>query len=117
MIKIISSMATRQVLAELAAQWQSASGVKVNIESVAGVDATKRVQAGEAFAGVVLASDAIDKLVAGGLAGAGSRVDMVRSSVAVAVMAGPPLPCILNPGERKRVRLGESGDIRGGARA
>lgn len=94
MLKIISSMATRQVLAELAAQWQSASGIQVNIESVGGVDAAKRVQAGEAFDGVVLASDAIDKLAASGYVVAGSRVDLVRSSVAVAVQAGRPLPDI-----------------------
>ncbi len=94
MIKLISSMATRQVLAELAAQWQSASGIEVNIESVGGVDAAKRVQAGEAFDGVVLASDAIEKLTASGFVAAGSRVDLVRSSVAVAVKAGTPAPDI-----------------------
>jgi molybdate transport system substrate-binding protein len=94
MLKIISSMATRQVLAELAGQWQSASGVEVNIESVGGVDAAKRVQAGEVFDAVVLASDAIEKLSAGGHVVAGSRVDLVRSSVAVAVKAGTPLPDI-----------------------
>lgn len=94
MINIISSMATRQVLAELAAQWQSASGTQVCIESVGGVDAAKRVQAGEAFDGVVLASDAIEKLAASACVLAGSRVDLVRSSVAVAVRAGATLPDI-----------------------
>jgi molybdate transport system substrate-binding protein len=42
----------------------------------------------------VLASDGIDKLIAGGHVVAGSRVDLVRSSVAVAVKAGAPLPDI-----------------------
>jgi molybdate transport system substrate-binding protein len=90
MLKLISSMATRQVLAELAAIWQQRSGVQVLIESVGGVDAAKRVQAGEAFDSVVLASDAIDKLVSCGQVIAGSRVDLVRSSVAVAVKADAP---------------------------
>lgn len=94
MLKLISSMATRQLLAELAAAWQQASGVEVRIESVGGVDAAKRVQAGEAFDGVVLASDAIDKLVAGGQVLADSRVDLVRSSVAIAVKAGAARPDI-----------------------
>ncbi|MDB5930528.1 MAG: periplasmic component of an type molybdate transport system-like protein [Polaromonas sp.] len=94
MLTLISSMATRQVLVELADAWQRSSGVEVRIESVGGVDAAKRVQAGESFDGVVLASDAIDKLVAGGQVLAGSRVDLVRSSVAVAVQAGAPLPDI-----------------------
>ena len=94
MLKLISSMATRQVLAELAAAWQKTSGVDVAIESVGGIDAAKRVQAGEAFDGVVLASEAIDKLAAGGQVVAGSRVDLVISSVAIAVKAGAPLPDI-----------------------
>lgn len=94
MLKLISSMATREVLAELAALWRQGSGTEVGIESVGGVDAAKRVQAGEAFDGVVLASDAIDKLVAGRQVLAGSRCDLVRSSVAVAVKAGAPVPDI-----------------------
>ena len=89
-IKGISSMATRQVLAELAAAFEQQSGQSVEIESVGGVDAAKRVQAGEAFDVVILASDAIDKLTASGHVQPGSRVDLVRSGVAVAVRAGTP---------------------------
>ncbi|MFL6692238.1 MAG: substrate-binding domain-containing protein, partial [Ramlibacter sp.] len=63
-------------------------------ESVGGVDAAKRVQAAEAFDVVFLGSDAIDKLLAAGHAIAGSRVDLVRSGVAVAVKAGAPRPDI-----------------------
>ncbi len=85
-------MATRQVLAELSAAWERQSGVSVRIESVGGVDAARRVQADEVFDVVILASDAIDKLVAAGKAIAGSKVDIVRSGVAVAVKAGMPRP-------------------------
>ncbi len=85
----ISSMATRLVLADLAAAYRAHCGTgvatEVAFESVGGVDAAKRVQDGEAFDVVVLAADAIDKLVAGGSVIAGSRTDLVRSSVAVAV--------------------------------
>ena len=87
-------MATRQVLAELAALWQQDCDVRVSIESLGGVDAAKRVQAGEAFDGVVLDSSAIDKLIAGGQVLAGSRLDLVHSSVAAASKAGAPLPDI-----------------------
>lgn len=90
----ISSMATRQVLADLAQAWQQAGGAPVEIESVGGVEAAKRVQEGEAFDVVFLAADAIDKLVAAGKAVAGSRVDLVNSGVAVAVKAGEPRPDI-----------------------
>ena len=87
-------MATRQLLAELADAYQRRTGVRVAIESVGGVDAAKRVQAGEAFDVVILASDAIDKLMASGHVLPGSKVDLVRSGVAVAVRAGAPQPDI-----------------------
>ncbi|HYN62856.1 MAG TPA: substrate-binding domain-containing protein [Rubrivivax sp.] len=87
-------MATRLVLAELADAYQRSSGVKVHFESVGGVDAARRVQAGEAFDVVVLAAEAIDTLVAAGRAVAASRVDLMQSGVAIAVRAGSPRPDI-----------------------
>lgn len=90
----ISSMATRALLAELTAAWQQRSGIEAAIESVGGVDAARRVAAGEAFDLVVLASDAIDKLTASGHVRPGSRTDLVRSEVAVAVRAGATPPDI-----------------------
>lgn len=88
----ISSMATRPLLADLTATYRERSGTGVAIESVGGVDAARRVQAGEAFDVVVLASDAIAKLLDAGRLLAGSRVDLVRSGVAVAVRSGAPRP-------------------------
>jgi len=90
----ISSMATRLLLADLAAAWQGQGGGEVSFESVGGVDAARRVASGEAFDLVVLAADAIDKLLASGHAVAGSRTDLVHSAVAVAVRAGAPRPDI-----------------------
>ena len=89
----ISSMATRQVLAELNVACAQRTGIGAAIESVGGVDAARRVQAGEAFDIVVLASDAIDRLIASGHLAA-PRVDLVHSGVAVAVRAGAPHPDI-----------------------
>ncbi len=88
----ISSMATRALLAELARAYEARSGWAVAIESVGGVDAARRVQDGEAFDVVVLASDALAKLVDAGRVMAGSVVDLVHSGVAVAVKAGAPRP-------------------------
>ena len=89
-IRIISSMATRQVLAELVAQYQQTSDQQIATESVGGVDAAKRVRSGEAFDIVVLAANAIDELIEAGKIVAGSRVDLVRSGVAIAVRSGSP---------------------------
>ena len=64
----------------------------VAFESVGGVDAAKRVAAGEPFDVVVLASDAIDKLIDASRIVAGSKVGLVRSGVAIAVRSGAPRP-------------------------
>ena len=90
----ISSMATRQLLAELTQAYTERSGQTVAIESVGGVDAAKRVQAGEVFDLVILASDAMAKLIAAGHLRADSLTPLVFSGVAVAVPAGAALPDI-----------------------
>jgi molybdate transport system substrate-binding protein len=93
-IQGISSMATRQLLAELVAAYERRSGAAARVASVGGVDAAARVQAGEPFDFVVLASEAIDKLIAGEHVVPGSKVDIVRSGVAVAVRQGDAKPDI-----------------------
>src|SRR5262245_54881204 len=93
-LKMISSMATRELLAALAAQYQRATGVAVQAEAAGGVDVAKRISAGEPCDVVVLAANAIDKLVADGAALTGSRADLVRSGVAIAVRANAPQPSI-----------------------
>ena len=104
-IKLLSSMATRQLLADLVAQFQQTSTQPVAVESVGGVDATRRVLAGEAVDAVVLAANAIDPLIAAGKLLAGSRVDLVRSDVAIAVRAGAPRPDIGSEDGVKRAVL------------
>ena len=101
-LSAISSMATRQVLAELAERFREATGTEVQVESVGGVDAARRVEAGEAFDLVFLASDAIDKLAAGGHVQPESRRALVDSSVAIAVKAGAPQPDV---GSEEALRL------------
>ena len=94
-LAVISSMATKALLTELLAEFQRLHpGRAVALESVGGVDAARRVAAGEALDAVVLGSDAIDQLTASGHVRAGSRVDIVRSGVAIAVRAGAPRPSI-----------------------
>lgn len=104
MLSGISSMATKALLGDLADVYAHKCGVRVAIESVGGVDAAKRVAAGEAFDAVFLAADAIDKLIAGGSVLA-PRFDLVRSGVAVAVRAGAPRPDIGSEDAVKRAVL------------
>ena len=90
----ISSMATRQILAELLARYRAASGRTVAIEAMGGVDAAGRVRTGEAFDLVILAADVLEKLESEGHLVAGSRVAFVRSPMALAVRAGETRPDI-----------------------
>lgn len=90
-LKLLSSMATREVLAELITGFTAQSGQPVAAEAAGGVEVARRVQAGEAVDVVVLSAAAIDKLIAGVQLRAG-RVDLVRSGVAIAVRSGASQP-------------------------
>ena len=81
-------MATRELLAELAARCARELSLTIVTEAAGGVDVARRVQAGESVDIVALASNAIDKLIAEGRLLAGSRVDLVKSGVAIAVRKG-----------------------------
>ncbi len=105
-LKIISSMATRQLLADLVAQYRKDAMPEIHVESVGGVDAARRVQAGESFDIVALASNAIDQLTEAGRIAPGSRVDVVRSGVAIAVRAGAPRPDISSEEAVRQAVLG-----------
>ena len=126
-LRLLSSMATRHLLADLVSAFSDvidrgadlvrSAEPAVDVISIGGVEAAKRVAAGESFDGVVLASGAIDRLIAQGhlVAGsrvervlgpadglyhdlgrflAGSRVDIVKSPMAVAVRMGESRPAI-----------------------
>jgi molybdate transport system substrate-binding protein len=101
----ISSMATRHALTELARAYEHQSGQRVAIEAVGGVDAIRRVQAGEPFDFVVLAADAIDRLAVAGCVDAANRINFARSGVTVAVKSGALRPEIGTESDLKRAVL------------
>jgi molybdate transport system substrate-binding protein len=92
-LKLLSSMAAREVLAELIKGFTAQSGQPVNAAAAGGVEVARRIQAGEDADVVVLSDSAIDKLIAGSQLRAG-RVDLVKSGVAIAVRSGAQLPDI-----------------------
>jgi molybdate transport system substrate-binding protein len=93
-LKLLSSMATREALAELAVECERALAQPLLTSAAGGVEVAKRVQGGEAIDIVVLAANVIDRLIAEGSLLPGSRIDLVRSGVAIAVPAGAPKPDI-----------------------
>jgi molybdate transport system substrate-binding protein len=88
----LSSMATRRILADLAQDYESQRGVRVDIRSMGGVEAAKLVRAGEATDVVVLASKVMASLEAEGHVAKGSLRDFARSEIGIAVQAGSPRP-------------------------
>jgi molybdate transport system substrate-binding protein len=92
-LKLLSSMAAREVLAELARGFTAQTGVPVTAAAAGGVEVVKRMQAGDDADIVVLSDTAIDKLIAAGQLRAG-RVDLVKSGVAIAVRSGANRPDI-----------------------
>ena len=98
MLRGISSMATRKIL--------GAIGGAAAFESVGGVDAARRVRAGEAFDLVALALDAMKKLETEGHVLAGSVAGFVLSPMALCVRAGAPRPAIDSEAAIKAALLG-----------
>jgi molybdate transport system substrate-binding protein len=87
-------MATRRLLADIFSTFESTSHHPVALEAVGGLDAARRVRAGEPLDVVVLAREAIDDLIRSAHVLAGSRVDVAVSAIGVAVRAGAPRPDI-----------------------
>lgn len=105
-LNLISSTATRDLLRELAARYERETAKAVATESAGGIDVAKRVERGDALEVVVLAANVIDRLTGQGRILAGSRVDLVRSGVAIAVRAGAPKPDVASEEAVKRAVQG-----------
>ena len=105
-LKLLSSMATRELLNELVAEYERSTGQPVIAEAAGGVDVAKRVRAGESVDVVVLSSTAIDSLIAAGSLLPDSRVDLVKSGIAVAVREGASQPDV---GSEEAVKRAVSG--------
>ena len=88
----ISSMATRQILADLAASYEQRTGIEFAIRPMGGVEAARLVRAGEPADIVVLASNVMEKLEAEGHIVPGTRVGFARSGIAMAIRSGASRP-------------------------
>ena len=94
-IKVISGGAFKQVLNALAEQYGNASGNKLDLTYRTVGQHLQLIKSGEeSFDVAVLTPDAIDGLIKDGKVVAGSRADLAKTGVGVAVKAGAPLPDI-----------------------
>ena len=91
-LRVLSSMATREVLLAAIVLYGREHPIRVDLESAGGVDVARRVSAGEATDVLVLASDAIDKLVRSGQLRSAGRRDLMLSEIAMGVRTGTVHP-------------------------
>ena len=109
-IKVMTSGALSAALRELAPSFERASGstlIIVSGGSVAGAPDSipDRLQRGERADVLIMAAGGIDDLMKAGRVVAGSRVDLARSSIGIAVRAGAPKPDISSVDALKRTLL------------
>jgi len=93
-IKVMMSAAFKEAYVELVPQFERTSEHKVTTIQIPSVDMMTRLKGGEAVDLVIMAAAAIDELIQDGKIVRGSRTDLARSGVGVAVRAGAPKPDI-----------------------
>jgi molybdate transport system substrate-binding protein len=92
--KVLTSAAPRGVLREIAPVFERATGQRLAIESAFAADLKRRIEAGNPFDVAILPPDMADDLMRGGKLATGSRVDLGRTGMGVAVRSGARKPDI-----------------------
>jgi molybdate transport system substrate-binding protein len=104
-IQVIASSAYREVYIELGPQFEQANNHKVIATFSSSPDIMKRAKAGESADLFILASGSVDELIKVGKVVPGSRIDLAKSGMGIAVRAGAPKPDIGSSDAVKRALL------------
>jgi len=104
-ITVIASAAVKETYQELVPEFEKVSNHKVVTLWSGTADIMKRVKAGETADLIILGSNSIDELISLGKIAPGSRVDLMRSGIGVAVRAGAQRPDIGSGEALKRTLL------------
>lgn len=104
-LKVLSGNGPRAAVHALCAQFERATGHKINLRFEVNADLKKKIEAGETFDVAVLNPPVIDALIKDGKLVPGSRADIGRSGLGVAVRAGAPKPDIASVDAFKRALL------------
>jgi molybdate transport system substrate-binding protein len=104
-IKVLSTQATEEAYKELVPQFEKASSHKVTTVFTGTLDALKRLSNGETYDLLIMARQQIDELSQSGKVVAGSRTDIAKSGVGVAVGKGKPKPDISTVDALKKTLL------------
>ena len=93
-IKVLSAVAMRPALDELAPQFERATGHKLTISYAVAGELRKRIEGGEFGDMTILPRPWFEPLLTQGKITAGSQMILARSTVGVSVRAGAPKPDI-----------------------
>jgi molybdate transport system substrate-binding protein len=104
-IKVLSAGAMRAMVTELGAEFTRETGHTLALTSGTVGQLRDKLLAGEAADVVVMSDTAIDQLIGQGHLVRGSRVDIARTGIGVAVREGAPKPDIATPDAFKQALL------------
>jgi molybdate transport system substrate-binding protein len=105
-LRVYSSGAPGQVAQGLAARFFDATGHRVTLTSATIAEMQRKLAAGEKPDAIILPAPTIAALDKAGSLVAGSRVDLARVGVGVAVRAGAALPDISTPDALRTLQVG-----------
>lgn len=91
-ITVLATPAVKEAYVELVPAFEKETQHKVTTTWVGTADLAKRLNEGAVFDAVICASNLLEELIDNGKLMAGSRSDVARSAVGVAVKAGAPKP-------------------------
>lgn len=104
-MEILCTNGVKSVMVDLVPAFERTSGTKVMITWGATNSLLKDLEGGAGGDLAILTAEAIDDLIGGGRVVAGSRVDLARSGIGVAVRKGATRPDIASPEALKRALL------------
>jgi molybdate transport system substrate-binding protein len=104
-VRVLSAQATEEAYRELVPQFEKASGHKVTTVFTGTLDANKRLAAGETYDVLIMSAPSIEEHTKGGKVVAGSRADLAKSGVGIAVKTGAPKPDISSTDALKKTLL------------
>jgi molybdate transport system substrate-binding protein len=104
-IKVLSGNGAKAAVRELCTQFERATGNKINLHFEVNADIQKKIEAGEAFDVAVLNPPVIEALSKEAKIVTGSRADIGRAGLGVAVREGSPKPDISSVDAFRRTLL------------
>jgi molybdate transport system substrate-binding protein len=104
-ITVLATPAIKEAYAELAPLFEKETKHKVTTTWIGTAELAKRLTSGQVFDAVICVSSLLEELTDSGRIMAGSRADVARSAVGVAVRAGAAKPDFASPDALKKTLI------------